>query len=462
MPDRTARAGRGDGARGTASPDLTDLCKRAVAGAVDADVEAYALESRRTQVRARQGEVESLTVSESRGVGIRAIVEGRVGYGYGADPGESEVDALVAGAVESAGFAEPDPANVLPSVISPEPLPGLYRESQASAGTDPKVRLALDLERVAISTHRAVRKVESASFGDAVSRVVIASTRGGPVEYARTDCWASASALAEANGETQTGFAFRVAREAGELEWEDAAREAAERAARLLGGVKPATERVPVVLDPVAAAAFLGVLVGTLSAESVQKGRSPLAGLTGQDVATRLVTLIDDGRLPDGPAAAPFDDEGVGTRRTPLIQAGVLKGYLHNTYTAAKGGARSTGNAGRPGYRGVPVVSPTNLFLEAGASSWEEILGEAGRAVYVQEVSGLHSGANPVSGEFSVGAVGLRVDGGELAEPLREMTIASTLLQVLQAIAAVGSDLRFVGGIGAPPVLVGEMTVGGR
>jgi len=217
-----------------------------------------------------------------------------------------------------------------------------------------------------------------------------------------------------------------------------------------------------VVLDPVAATAFLGVLSSALSAESVQKGRSPLASLVGQDVAARAVSLVDDGRLMIGPGAAPFDDEGVPTTRTVMVDAGVLKGFLHNTKTATRAGSASTGNAGRGGYRTPPGVSPSNLFLERGEASWEELLRAAEDGVYVQEVSGLHSGANPVSGEFSVGAVGLRIRGGELAGPLREMTVASTLLDVLRAVEVVGSDLRFLGGnTASPSLLIREMTVGG-
>ena len=187
-----------------------------------------------------------------------------------------------------------------------------------------------------------------------------------------------------------------------------------------------------------------------------------LATLVDQTVGSAAVTLVDDGRLLEGQSAAPFDDEGVPTARKVLVDRGVLRGFLHNTRTATKAGSESTGNASRGGYRTVPGVSPSNLFFSPGGSSPEDVLRQAGRAVYVQEVSGLHSGANPVSGEFSVGAVGLRLEGGALGEPLREMTIASTLLDVLKGITALGSDLRFLlGGLGSPTVLVGEMTVGG-
>jgi len=444
---------------------LADLCTRAVRAArAGEDVEAYASGGRHVDVRVRGGRVDSLTSAETRGVGVRAVIDRRVGYAYAADPSAEEVDALVDSARQSASFAEPDEFNVLPVIEPPEPLPGLYREAQDHVATERKVSTALEFERVAVSAHPDVRKVKAASIADAVSRVAIASTRGGPVSYERTDCWATVSALAERGGETQLGFDFALARALDDLEWGEAARAAAERAARLLGGEKPKSERLPVVLDPGAATAFLSVLAGALSGEAVLKGRSPLASLVGQQVGSPAVTLVDDGRRPDGTGSAPFDDEGVATGRTPLLNAGVLQGFLHNTYTGARSGGRSTGNAGRSDHRSVPGVSPSNLSFEPGSLSAEEIRREAGRAVYVQDVTGLHSGASSITGEFSVGATGLAIEGGEFGRPLREMTVASTLLEMLASVLEVGSDLRFYpmgGSLGAPTVLVGEMTVAG-
>jgi PmbA protein len=445
--------------------DLAELCRAALAAAEDGELaEVYASESRRSEVKARRGDVESLSASETRGLGVRVIREGRLGYAWAADPEPGEAAELLRAARAGAEHTTPDEANMLPEPAEAELIPDLYREGQASLGPERKVRLAIDLERAAVSAERDVTKVEETIYGDAVSRVGIASTTGVAAEYARTDCWCVVIALAERDGETQTGFSFRVARELDELDWEDVAREAAHRGARLLGARKPGTERLPVVLDPWAAASFLGVLAGILSAEEVQKGRSMLAGMLGQEVASDGFTLVDDGRLPDGPATAPFDDEGVPTGRTPVIEAGTLRAFLHNTQTARREGTASTGNASRAGYRGVPGVAPTNLLVEPGDRRPEALLREAGRAVYVQDVSGVHSGANPVSGEFSVGATGLRVEGGAMGEPLREMTIASTLPEVLRGVEAVGSDLRFFpggGAIGTSTILVGEMTVAG-
>jgi len=443
-------------------PDLGELARAAVEAAGDGEaVEAYAEESRHTEVRAHKAEVEGLEFSESRGVGVRLIAGGRLGYAYAADPSLVEIREAVARARENAAFSTEDEHNVLPGGEVAQPLPTLFRDSLAGTPTDRKVDIALELERLATSSNQRVRKVDHTEVGDAVSRVAIASTAGVDAEYARTDCWAVVEALAEDGDETQSGWSFNVGRDLDELGWRDVAAEAVERAARMLGATKPASQRVPVVLDPFAASNFLGVLAGALSAEAVQKGRSLFASLVGERIGSELFTLVDDGRLLRGPAAAPFDDEGVPTGRTVLFDGGLLRGFLHNSYTAHRGGTRSTGNARRAGYKGAPGVGTSNFYVEAGETAVDELFARAEGGVLIQDVSGVHSGANPISGEFSVGATGLRIESGGLGAPLREMTIASTLPEMLAGIAAVGSDLRFFTSVGVPTMLIAEMTVAG-
>jgi PmbA protein len=232
----------------------------------------------------------------------------------------------------------------------------------------------------------------------------------------------------------------------------------------MLGATKPETSKVPIVLDPFAASSFLGVLAAALNADNVLKGRSLFADLVGEDVGSSAFTLIDDGRRADGPGTCPFDGEGVASGRTELFDAGTLRGFLHSTYTArrAGNGQRSTGNAKRGGYKSAPGVGTSNFFVEAGDRGLDQLLVDATGGVLIMDVSGVHSGANPISGEFSVGATGRRIgEGGALGEPLREMTVASTLPEMLQRIRSVGSDLRFFSSVGTPSILIGEMTLAG-
>jgi PmbA protein len=442
-------------------PDLGDLCRAAVEAAEAGEaVEAYAEESRRTEASALRGEVEGLEFSESRGVGVRVIREARLGYAWAADPDADDIREIVRRARENSALAATDEHNVLPEPTPWTPIPELFREASAAVPTEEKTRLALGLEARAISRDPRVTKIDEAQVGDAVSRVAIASTTGVAAEYRRTDAWCLAVTLAVEGDETQTGFSYRIARGLDELDWEAVADEAVERGARMLGAAKPATARVPVVLDQFAAMSFLGVLAGGLSADAVQKGRSLFAELVGEGVGSDLFTLVDDGTTIEGPGAAPFDDEGVPSGRTELFTRGVLNGFLHNAYTAHKGGSASTGN-GKRGYRSPPGVGTSNFYLDAGETSRDELLRRAEGGVLIQDVSGVHSGANPISGEFSVGATGLRISGGTLGEPLREMTIASTLPEMLKAITGVGDDLRFFSSVGTPSVLIGEMTLAG-
>jgi PmbA protein len=445
-------------------PDLGELVRAAVGAAVaDEAVEAYAEGSRQTEASALRGEVEGLQFAESRGVGVRLIRDGRLGYAYAADPSVDEVRQAVGRARENAALTEPDEFNVLPAAEPITAIPSLFREDSADVATEDKVQMALDLERRLVTTDPRVTKVDLAQVGDAVSRVAIASTEGVDAEYARTDAWVVAVTLAVEGDETQTGFSYRIARALDELGADAVADEAIERAVRMLGATKPATAKVPIVLDQFAAMDFLGVLASALNAENVLKGRSLFADMVGRQVGSGLFTLVDDGTILDGPGAAPFDGEGVPSGRTELFTAGTLNGFLHDTYTAARmgHGQRSTGNATRGSYKGSPGVGTSNFYLDNGSTAFDDLLRQAEGGVLIADVSGVHSGANPISGEFSVGATGLRIDGGALGEPLREMTIASTLPQMLAGITGLGDDLRFFSSVGTPSVLIGEMTLAG-
>jgi PmbA protein len=445
--------------------ELHDLVQAALGAATDGEqVEAYAEEERRTEVSALRGEVEGMTFAESRGVGVRVIRDERLGYAWAADPTEDEVRAAVSAARENAALAEPDPSNVLPDAAAVGPMPELYRAESAAIPADDKVRTALDLERYSVSRDPRVTKVDLAQVGDEVSRVAIASTTGVDLTYERTDAWVVAVTLAVEGDDTQTGFSFTIARGLDQLAWEPIADEAVDRAVQMLGAAKPETAKVPVILDPFAASSFLGVLAGALNADNVLKGRSLFADMVGQEVGAPAFNLIDDGRRADGPGACPFDGEGVPSGRTELFRGGVLNGFLHSTYTARRAGAgqRSTGNAKRGGYKSAPGVGTSNFFVDAGDRSVDALRTDAAGGVLIMDVSGVHSGANPISGEFSVGATGRRIAaGGGLGEPLREMTIASTLPEMLQGVRAVGSDLRFFSSVGTPSILIGEMTLAG-
>jgi PmbA protein len=443
--------------------DLDTIVERLVADAAGGEgVEAYAELTTETQVNAFKGEVERLTSASSSGVGVRVVRDGRLGYAYTADLSDQGLRECLTEARANLEVSSEDPGNVLPEAVEHEALQGIFDPRQAQAAPERKVALALDLEARTRAADPKVTQVESARYGDVVGQVTIASSNGVRGSFAVTHAWCAAVALAAEDGQSQVGFAVDAARTLDDLDPGPVAREAASRAVRMLGATKPPTRSVPVVFDRMVAPSLVGVLLAGLSAEEVQKGRSLFADKLGQRVGATGLRLVDDGRLVDGPGAAPFDAEGVPTRRTVLIEDGVLQCFLHNTATAARGDASSTGNAGRASFKSTPGVSAHNLFLAPGELDQAGLLARAGEGLLVQDVSGVHSGANPITGDFSVGVSGLLFRGGELAEPVREATVAAQLLDILQGIVAVGSDLRFTtGSIGGSSLLVGRMTVAG-
>jgi PmbA protein len=294
--------------------------------------------------------------------------------------------------------------------------------------------------------------------------VAIANSRGFTSGYESTQAWSYASAFAGEGADLMTGLGVGLGRDPDGLDPEAIGSEAAERALALVGARAPETRRCPVVLDTFVAASFVGFIGGMLSAEAVQRGRSLFAGKEGETVADSAVALADDGTDSDGPGSSPFDGEGSPTRRTPLVQGGRLETFLFDTRTARRAGRATTGNAGRSSYRSAPSVGTTNLILQPGEETLGELVAQGGDGLYVTDVAGLHSGVNPVSGTFSVGASGRLIENGELGRPVRELTIASDLVSMLRAVDGVGSEARWVpfgGSVRAVPLLIGEMSVSG-
>lgn len=447
--------------------DLSAVAHRAVEAATDAgasDAEAYVQRESGRTVRAHGGEVESLTAAVQTGVGIRAWVGHRVGYAYGTDLSEAGVASIAARAAEAAAVADEDEFAAPPQPAEIEALPGLSDPSVGEWEASRVAELAIAVERTALDSDPRLVAVETAVYADADEQVAIASSTGVAGEYETSSCYAYLQALAEGDGARETGLGFGLARGPRGLDPEAIGAEGAQRALQMIGAGKPASRSCPVVFDETVAASFVGLIGGGLGARAVQRGRSPFAGRLGDEVASEAFALHDDGRAPEGAASAPFDDEGVPRRRTPLIEGGRLHSFLYDTYTANREGGASTGSASRQGYRSLPSVSASNLIVAPGSHSFEQLLAAAGEGVYVNDVAGLHSGVNPVTGVFSVGASGRMIRDGALAEPVREFTIAGELVAMLGAVSAAGSEPRWVpfgGSVSTPPLLIAEMAISG-
>jgi len=414
--------------------ELLDIATRVAGWARDGEqVEAYVARGKSTEVKVFEGDVESLSVAESAGVGIRVVSGSRQGFAYAGSLDEEVVAETLDEARDNAGFATPDEFLGLgsPDGVTPVDL-DLWREELAAYPTGQKVDAALKLEHLVRAGDPRIRQVESSYWGDSASESAVATSTGIVGTSRRTTCYVSAYAIAGEGSDTQTGAGYSVGRSPADVSLEDAAH----------GARKPASARVTVVLEPRITATLLAILAGTLDGESVLKGRSLFAQRMGESVSVPELTFVDDPTDPEAYGAARIDAEGLACRRNVLIDGGVLQGFLYNTYAGRRAGRASTGSAVRAGFKSGPGVGARAVSVAPGTSSPAEIMASVGDGLLVQSISGVHSGVNAVSGDFSVGAEGMLFRGGALGEPVREFTIASTIQRMLLDIVAIGNDLE--------------------
>ncbi len=428
-----------------------------------AEVEVFGERSTSRRIKVYRREVEQLTAAQRQGLGVRVFARGAVGHAYGSDLSPAALDGLVARAIDNAAVSDPDEYAALPEPGGEPADVRPFDERLAAATDEQRIELALTVEAAALAADPRVKTVEDTMYADGDGEVFIASTAGVRGSYRANQCYAFAYVLAEEDGKVETGYSYTVGRALEDLDAAACGTEAAERACRLLGARKCPSMKAPVVLDPFVSAAFFGVLSSALTADAVQKGRSLFAGREGENVAGELLQLDDDGARPDGLDSTPFDGEGTPSRRTPLISDGVLQGFLYDTYTGRKDGRGSTGNGVRGSYAGLPSVRPTNLVVGGVATPLAEIVAGLERGVLVTDAVGVHSGANPISGEFSVGISGILIESGRLTTPVREVTLAGDIISMLTSVRALGDDARWVpgGSIYTPSVVIEGMAIGG-
>lgn len=444
--------------------ELAAIAERIVGWArVGEEVEVYVSRSRSTSIRAYEGAVESLSFAETSGVGVRVVCRERQGFAYAGSLSEDVLAETLAEARDNATFATPD---VHVGLAQPDGVAAveldLWAQDLAEVSTEDKVEMALHLEAEVKKADPRIRLVQSADYGDGSSEAAVASTAGIAVTSRGTGCYLSAYAVAGTGDETQTAGGYSVSRGLAGLDSDRAARDAVERSTRLLGARKAKSGRMAVVLDRRVTTTLLGILAGTLSGEAVEKGRSLFADRIGEQVGVAGLTLVDDPTDPAAYGAATHDAEGLACRRNVLIEGGVLNGFVYDSYSGRRAGRASSGSAVRGGFRSAPGVGCRAVSLLPGEMSQEEVISLVGEGMLVQSITGVHSGVNPVSGDFSVGAEGLMIRGGSLAEPVREVTIASTIQKILAEVVAVGGDLEWGPGVAAGVTLaIGEVSLSG-
>jgi PmbA protein len=411
----------------------------------------------------RLGEVETLKESGAKSMGVRVFFGQRAASTYSSDLSAPGLETMVNSALALARVTSEDPHAGLPAREEQGALDSdldLYYDDVYSLSTADRIDYARRAEDAALKADERIRNSEGGSFDAATGGKVLANSHGFMGEYRRSYCSVAAVPVAEGEGGKQRDFWYSVARSLGRLDSpEEVGKVAAQRTLRRLGARKVKTTRVPIVLDPQVARSLLGEIGDAVNGDSIYRGASFLAGKLGEKIAGDNVTIIDDGTMRGGFGSSPFDGEGVPTRRTVVIERGVLKSYLLNTYTAKKLGLKTTGNASR-GLAGNPGIGAGNFFLEPGSRTPEQILGGIEDGLYVTEFLGF--GVNLVTGDFSRGASGLWISKGELAYPVEEITVAGNLRDMLFNISEIGNDLVFRGAVACPTVRIDGLTVAGE
>lgn len=444
-----------------------DIVSKAVkAGASDAEVTIREGDEFSTTVR--MGQVETLKESGSRGMGLRVLVAGNNGYRVAStstsDFTDDGIAHLVNGALALARVTSEDPFAGLADASEFGQLQGdlqLYHEDVYSLPTAERIEYARRAEAAALSADTRITNSDGGSFDAGTGRKVFANSRGFAGEYRGSSCSISVSPIALGqSGEMQRDYWYTYARSIKKLDTpESVGAEAARRTLRRLDARRVKTQQAPLVFAPEIARSLIGAIFDAASGDSIYRGASFFTGKLGEQVAAPSVTVVDDNTIVGGFGTSPFDGEGLPSRRTVIVENGVLVNYLLNTYTARKLGMRSTGNASR-GLAGNPGTGAGNLFLVAGSQSPEEILRSVPSGLYVTELMG--QGVNMVTGDYSRGASGLWIENGELTFPVQEITIAGNLKDMFRNITAIGNDLVFRGSVASPTLRIDGMTIAGE
>lgn len=412
----------------------------------------------------RLGNVETLKEAGAKAIGVRVFFGQKAASTYTTDFSRAALDHLVSSAVSLARVTSEDPCAGLASSDEQGSVAAdldLYYDDVYSLSTADRIDYARRAEKAALDADPRIGNSEGGSFDAATSSKVFATSNGFVGSYRRSSCSVSAVPIAQnENGTMQRDYWYSVARTLSKLDSpEEVGAIAARRTLRRLGARKVPTCRVPVVLEPQVARSLLGEICEAVNGDSIYRGASFLAGRLGEKIAGDNVTIIDDGSMRGGLGSSPFDGEGVPTRRTTVIERGVLKSYLLNSYAARKLGLKTTGNAAR-GLAGNPGISPGNFFLEPGTRSAQQLLGDVGEGLFITEFLGF--GVNLVTGDFSRGASGVWIQNGELTYPVEEITVAGNLKDMLLNIGEIASDLEFRGAVACPTIRIDGLTVAGE
>ncbi len=435
------------------------------------EFEIFTANSIENEIEIFKSKIETLSFSDSIGIGIRIFKDKSVGYSYTTVLESESIEDCIEKAVLNSKITGREEYNYLPreeeagykgEVVDSRLL---FSEKLIDYRIEDKIAMAMELEKLTRSSDKRITDIENVGYQDSIYETAILNSSGFCGSYKKTTCMVYVNVISKEGTDTSTGDFFGCGRSPGDIDLQYVANKAADRSVSLLGGEKIKSDRVNLLLDPSVSAQFLSIIADGIMADSVQKKKSVYEGKVGQKIFSADVDIFDNGTLEKGLSSRPFDGEGVAKGKTRVFNKGYLETYLYNTITARKDNTLSTGNAVRSSYRSTPVVGISNFYIKPSGISFRELMGDIDEGFYVIDTIGMHSGVDNISGQISVGAKGLWIKNGRPEKPVKEVTIATDILSFCKSIDKVGSDLAFfpLGGyIGSPSLIVRDITISGK
>jgi len=435
------------------------------------EFEVYISASIDNEIEVFNGAVESLSHSDTSGVGIRLFKDKKMGYAWVNSFDEGKVKDCIEKAILNSKASDADEFNGLPGEnegrysYDNNIAKFIYSDDFFKYSIDEKIRMLKALENISKSKDKRIIGVDSLSYSDVISKTALINSKGLCRSMKQTSSFVFISLISREKEETSTGFSFDYGRDMASFNLEKIADEAVQKSTILLGGEKIKSRLSTVILDPITASQFLGVFASAITADSVQKGKSLFKDKIGEKIFGISINIYDDGIMEKGLYSRPFDSEGINKGKTLVCKEGVLNTFLYDSFTARKDGLLSTGNAVRGSYSTPPSVGISNFYIEPSKNEISKILEKIDDGFYVMDVIGMHSGANPISGDISVGAKGILIRKGSFCEPIKEVTIASDILSFCSKIEHAANDLRFFpssGFIGSPSLVIKDIAISGN
>ncbi|MGG0669155.1 TldD/PmbA family protein [Sporosarcina koreensis] len=427
------------------------------------DLELYYEKKESLTIGLYEGEVDKYDFSDVQGASVRGLYNGKTGYAYTEKFDEDSVSFLLKNAVENAELIENEPEELFTGKAEYEEIE-FYSPELDAVKPEEMIQFLQEVEKKILAYDPRVKKVTTSQMQNQKSEKGLFHDKGLELKEANNFLLFYVSILVQENDELKSGFVFRITKDFNELDADTIVKEVVEQGVSMLGERNYPNKKYPVVLKNEAAASLLSTFTSSFSAQAVQDSRSRLQGKLGEKIAAEHVNLIDNPFLPTGIQSATFDSEGVPTRKLNIVEEGHLQTYFHNLKTAKKDGVETTGHAHRGSYRGSVEVSPSNFYIEPANQTVEQLYAEIEEGIIITDLAGLHSGADPISGDFSLAADGYYVKDGKVVGPTKQMTVAGNFFEMLQDIEEIGSDLifspmSFNGYIGSPSLKIKGLAI---